>query len=163
MTPPSVWVLDTSSVICPKELAQPQHQPDVFAHMTQLVQQGQIGFPKQVLEELQRYAKEDLPLQWARANYNRKAFPNPSMETLRRVMAIAGDVVDPMKLRPDADPYVLAMALEFLDEGRDVVVVTEDTVDRPSHISMATACDRLKLKWSTMRDFLADKGIWPLP
>lgn len=83
---------------------------------------------------------------------------DPEWEHVQRVMAEAGDVVDPNKTKEDADPYVLALALQLLAEGRDVCVVTEDRVDR-IRIAVTTACDRLGIPHCSVRNFLGGLGI----
>jgi hypothetical protein len=73
-------------------------------------------------------------------------------------MAEAGDVVDANKAKEDADPYVLALALQLLGDGHDVVVVTEDRVDR-NRIAVTTACDRLGIQHCSVREFLRSIGV----
>lgn len=65
----------------------------------------------------------------------------------QRVMREAGDVVDPNKSSEDADPYVLARAVQLRAQGLEVVVVTDDDVDRmPIKISLTTACGRVGVR-----------------
>lgn len=67
--------------------------------------------------------------------------------------------MDVNKAGEDADPWVLALALQIKESVLfEVCIVTEDRVDR-DRISMVTACDRLKLRWCTLRDFLGRYGI----
>ncbi len=73
-------------------------------------------------------------------------------------MAEAGDVVDPNRTKEDADPYVLALALQLVEQGNDVCVVTEDRVDR-NRIAVTTACDRLGVAHCSVREFLGSLGI----
>ena len=69
-------------------------------------------------------------------------------------MSIAGDVVDEGLEREQADPYVLAQALEMEWEA-EVRVVTEDRIDRlPIKIAMTTACERLDITHWRLGDFL---------
>lgn len=84
----------------------------------------------------------------------------PTDETMRRVMAEAGEVIGDDREEETADPYVLAHALELENEGHEVVVVTEDRVDRmPLKLSMVTACGRLALSSSGIIAFLQAVGI----
>lgn len=78
---------------------------------------------------------------------------------LARVMSVAGDVVDANQTREDADPWVLALALQLQETTLfKICIVTEDTVDR-HRISMVTACSRLQLEWCRVRDFLGHCSI----
>lgn len=159
--PFSVWVLDTSAIIAVKQHIPLAEQQRVYGALSQLLNLGQIAYPKQVLDELGRYAEEDLPLQWANAHHNEIQYTDPPWNLIQYVMQQAGDVVDPDKEQEDADPYVLAMALELQSRELNVAVVTEDRRDRPTHIAMATACQRLGLPSQRMTEFLAAQSIWP--
>ena len=61
-----------------------------------------------------------------------------------------------------ADPYVLAQALEFRRRGLDIVIVTEDRVNRmPLKIDMRMACDRLGIAWIALDEYMAEIGFGP--
>ncbi len=79
-------------------------------------------------------------------------------EHILNVMSIAGAVVDVDKASEDADPWVLALALQLKIDGHAVCIVTEDIVDR-SRISIATACGRLDIEWCRVREFFGYCGI----
>ena len=53
-------------------------------------------------------------------------------DAISRVMAIVPTVVDYHKPEEDADPWVLAMALQIQDCGHEACIVTEDVIDRDS-------------------------------
>ncbi len=159
--PPTVYVLDTSAIIRVKEICPPDRQQDVFNHLTQMAQVGLITYPRLVVEDLKRYAEKDLPFFWANANYSSLTCTAPTDCYLRRVMQVAGEVVDPYKNREDSDPYVLALALYLQDQGYQVVVVTNDVRDKSTCISMTTACNLLGLSHQRMEDFLKNHGLYP--
>lgn len=156
-----VAILDTSSIIAIKELIPVASQPSVFSDLTALVQSDLICFPRNVVDELARWSEEDLPLAWARQNINDVFHQSPSYETVIEVMGKVGQVVDPEKEDEDADPYVLAEALEIQRQGLFVVVVTEDVRDKLRKISLATACQMLNLPTRRITEFLLQSNIWP--
>lgn len=86
-------------------------------------------------------------------------YPQPSLESLVEVLDVAEQLVEADQDDDDrevADPYVAALAVELL--GRypeaEIVVVTDDRVDRlPVKLSLATACDRLKVTRCSPEDF----------
>jgi len=81
-------------------------------------------------------------------------------EHIRLVMREAGDVVDPNKSSEDTDPYVIAQAVQLQAQGLEVVVVTDDDVDRmPIKISLTTAYSRLGVRHVGSRGFLTSSGI----
>ena len=74
-------------------------------------------------------------------------------DAISRVMAIVPTVVDYHKPEEDADPWVLAKALQIQDCGHEACIVTEDVIDRDS-MSIATAADTLHLKHCRLCTFL---------
>lgn len=89
---------------------------------------GQIAMPRQVIREIERTAHPDLPGAWAPGVRGALRHPlDVDFVHLRRVMAEAGQVVDPNKAEEDADPYVAALALHLAARGLDVVVWSRRT------------------------------------
>jgi hypothetical protein len=70
----------------------------------------------------------------------------------------AGKVVDPDKTKEDADPYIIALALQLIGTGHTVCVVTNDQKPQPGRISLSTACDHLSVWWCGLSDFLIELG-----
>ena len=80
----------------------------------------------------------------------------PSAEVLEFVLSRAADVVDPDDSEDDADPSVIAQAIELIRDGKHPVVVTKDRRDRQDHISMRTACDRFGIPTCSLDEFVAE-------
>lgn len=156
-----IWIVDTSALVNFKTLIGVSDQWDAFKLLEQLVEQGRIAMPRQVVNEASEIAHPDLPGAWAPGVRSRLRYPlDVDYEHLQQVMREAGDVVDPSKSSEDADPYVLAQAVQLRGGGLDVVVVTDDTVDRmPIRISLTTACGRLGVPHVGSRAFLTSCGI----
>jgi hypothetical protein len=156
-----VWVLDTSALVNFKVLISAAEQWQAFRELERLVEQGRIAMPRQVIREASEIAHPDVPGAWAAGVRSRLLYPlDADYGHVQRVMRDAGDVLDPNKATEDADPYVLALALQIQAAGRRSVVVTDDEVDRaPIKISMATACSRLGVDRTDSRTFLSNCGI----
>ena len=155
-----VWVLDTSSLIESKDLISINRQWEAFKLLEKRVEEGRIAMPRQVIDEITTTDHPDLPGAWApgmRAKLQH--ILRPDDQYMESVMAVAGDVIDQRKRHEDADPWVLALALQLKSEGIAVCIVTEDIVDRGSRISIASACGRLGLDWRRTREFLEHFGI----
>lgn len=126
-----------------------------------------MTYPSQVVDELKRFAEGDLPALWAVSSQRHLKFSDPPLAYVKRVLREASDVlkgrvrtvVDPNKAHEDADPYVVAEALYLKDQGRVVVVITNDRFDTPSRIAIATACQMLKLPFQGTQDFLRSRGF----
>lgn len=134
-------------------------QWDAFKHLEAMVFEGKIAMPRQVINELTKIVHPDLPGAWAPGVRDLQKHPlDADFDHIRHVMAVAGDVADVHKTEEDADPWVLALALQLVDIGLETCIVTEDVVDRTS-ISIATACGKLDLQHTRVRPFLEHCGI----
>lgn len=154
-----VWVLDTSALVETKTLVSVADQWNTFKLLEEMVQSGSIAMPRLVIREISEIAHPDLPGAWAPGVRDLQSHPlDPDWEFVQQVMRKAGDVVDPNKNKEDADPYVIALALQLERDGYDVTVVTEDRVDR-NRIAVTTACSRLNLRHCSARELFADLGI----
>lgn len=133
-----VWIVDSSALIATKTIVSVANQWDAFKHLEQMVRDGQIAMPRQVINEVSELSHPDLPGAWVPGVRGNLQHPlDVHHSHLREVMSVAGDVVDVYKTGEDADPYVLALARQLKGSGHTVCIVTEDTVDR-NRISIAT-------------------------
>ena len=154
-----VWIIDSSALIKAKTIVSVSKQWDAFKHLERMVMDGRIALPRQVINEMSEIAYPDVPGAWAPGVRGLLQHPlDAGFDHLAKVMSVAGEMVDVNKPGEDADPWVVALALRLRDGGHSVCVVTEDVIDRTS-ISIATACDRLRIPWRPMRDFLQHCGI----
>ena len=163
--PSAYFVIDTSSLIEVRRIVPKARVPAVLRALTRFVDVGELVFPAEVDDELDRFRKpglEDPIGDWVAASKRRATRFGPQFEHLKTVLADpqARRVVDPEKDGVDeADPHVLALALA-LRENADVVVIAQETKDRPDKLSIATACGVLRLVRLPVSAFLYEQGIW---
>lgn len=140
-------------------------EPRVFRELTKRVAAGQLIYPVEVITELKqtRGASPFYPYQWAEKH---RASATPRTPLFALVKQLLRDpqiklVLDPHKTGgPDeADPYVLALALQRKRGGEEVVVLSEERRDRPNKLSVNTACGLLRLYCLPMEAFLVQEGI----
>lgn len=154
-----VWVLDTSALINFKKLIPEPSQWQAFKELEGLVEAARLTFVRQVRTETSGSDHPDVPGVWVDGVHPKHPL-EPEYEYVRRVMALAGDVVDKRKDSEDADPYVLFMALQLGEQGWSVVIVTDDVVDHmPIKIALGTACERMGVSHIDSRAFLVTCGI----
>lgn len=158
-----LWVIDTSSVIAVRELRK-DVQREAYRKLSDLAERGTLLFPLQVLDELKRIAdpsRPDPPLKWATENKAKATCTPIPFEIVREVLAEVDDLLDYEKPTPDeeADPYVLALAVELQQKGHRVTVITEDRRDRPGKTSLATACGVFHVPSLPVRMFLKRQGV----
>lgn len=165
-----MYVIDTSSIIAVIDDVPRNRRPALFRALSELVQQDQLLFPREVFKELDRATnkrKPDEAFIWAHSNKASAVRIAPSQDNLREVLSHpqAKLVLDPDKTGvEEADPYVLALAMDLRDSGhiaQDVVVVTQETRDRPSKLSMATACGLLRLYRIPLLGLVAELNLSP--
>ena len=156
----SVWVIDSSALIESKLIVSVSKQWDAFKGLEQMVVNGKIAMPRQVIKEVSELTHPDMPGAWASGVRGLLQHPlDADYDQITHVMNVAGDVVDANKPDEDADPYVLALARQLDKAGLKVRIVTEDRVDH-DHISIVTACSRLGLEPPcSVRDFFNHCGI----
>lgn len=125
------WVADTSSLIAVRQAGLTiAKQSAVFKSLTQLVRCDQLIFPPQLLEELEWVLSnhgEDPALRWAR-EARARAERSADLETVRRVLKRAPELVDADSSRDQADPYVIALAIDC-DSIGGVSILSDDRRD----------------------------------
>lgn len=156
-----IWVLDSSALVNFKDDIPVQRQWQAFKRLEEMVTGGEIALPRKVIKEVSEIAHPDLPGAWAPGMRGLLKHPvDADDRVLRYVMERAKNVVDPDDPRDDADPHVLALALQLQAPGRKAIVVTNDEKDRlPNKIALTTACGILGVRSVSGRAFLAEVGI----
>ena len=164
--PDAVSVIDTSSILQVRRIIARQEQQGIYDKLTVLVQGDSLFFPKEVVVELERWSNPDpsstdLPLEWVKTNSHKATKHGVHFDELKLVLEQVQEVHDPDKLGvEEADPYVLALAIHLQNQGKQVMVLTEERKDRPDKISMTTACGVLRLHCLPIHMFLRINGIW---
>ena len=142
-----VWIIDTSSLLGVRETFGKARESKLLTRLGELAASGNLIFPPEVLGELERGAavEPDAPLLWARKN-RATAERKANLETVKAVLKIAPDVLDPDIPHEQADPYVLALAVDQQGLGLyDVTIITDDRRDKPAKLSLATAAGMLRI------------------
>ena len=137
----------------------------VFARLTKLVEADRLVYPPQVVDELAQYKSRDkpyLPLEWAKKHKRHATRYGPVLDVVAKLMAHPQlcKVMDPDKDGADeADPHVLALALHLKEDGNQDVVLNEERRDRPTKLSINTACGLLRVYSLSVEAFIVQNGI----
>ncbi len=159
--PGDVWIIDTSSLLGVRETFGRSIESKLLRRLSELAAAGALLFPPEVLGELERgsQSEPDPPLTWARNNRG-TAEKKASLETVKAVLRIVPDVLDPDIPEEQADPYVLALALDQQGLGLyQVTVVTDDRRDKPTKLSLATAAGILRLPTVPLHAFVRSRTL----
>jgi hypothetical protein len=164
-----LWVIDTSSIVeIRRGLVPSTSIPNVYRALGRLVDANSLVYPKQVLGELEEYTgfvknKPDLPYEWAKKHEGQATRFGFDDKNLSKVLShsIVRRVVDPDKSgREEADPYVLELATRLRDSGHHVTVITEDRKNKPTKLSLDSACGLLRIVSLPIQVVLESESIW---
>ena len=155
-----LWVVDGAAIN--RVARDSSNYNSAFAHLTDLVNAGELTFCDQVVGELQRTAEGDPGLLWADTVKALRSHTTAPYTTQRWVLANVEDVVDPDD-RYDAAAYVVAQAKALRDTGNNhLTVVTEDLADKPTRRALSHICEELSIPWTQVPDMMAANGVpWP--
>jgi hypothetical protein len=159
-----LWVIDTSSLLAVREIFGAAHERKVLAALAKYATRGKLWYPPEVCGELERgeaaTSSADFPLVWVR-NHRHCAERKADLGIVRRVLDRCPDLLDPDKPDEQADPYVLAVALDLRTGGFDVCVVTDDRRDRPMKLSLATATGMFQMPNVPLHAFVRGEQLYP--
>ena len=169
MALPEIYVIDTSSIIEVRRVVPTSEQAKVFTALGKLVESGQLVYPVEVFKELAQKSNPsnpaDRPYQWAKKHQVQACRHGTNHRALKAMLANPqlARIVDPAKAGVDeADPYVLTLA-DQLRAKHAVVVLSQERVDRPDKLSMASACGLLRIVCLRVAPFMEQQRIWPPP
>jgi hypothetical protein len=157
-----VWVIDTSSIIAVRRDVTVAVRRKAFERLTQLVNDGRLVYPPEVLDELKRNTDPKSPdeqYQWCKDNAaTAHALMSCDHDEVKAVLAEVPTVLDPEKESgaEEADPYVLALARKLRAAGVDARVVTQES---PLKMSMSTAAGVLGIPCVPLKAFLVAESI----
>ena len=135
MTDDPFYVIDSSSLIDMKLYYRMSSFKTLWVRINELIRQGRLAAPIAVLEELEH--KSDELTAWAQG-HNDSFFYADSDYALTQVSLILKkfpNLIDPNREREQADPFVIALALDRRDGPQktfnkfEVCVVTEERID----------------------------------
>jgi hypothetical protein len=160
-----VWVIDTSSICEVRRATTVAVRKKTFAGLTQLVNDQRLVYPSEVLDELERNTdlkNPDEQYEWAKANATvAHARAVCDLDDVKSVLAEVPTILDPEKESgvEEADPYVLAVARKLRASAVDARVITQESKDTPTKMSMSTAAGILGIPCVPLKAFLAAESI----
>ncbi len=160
--PPQLWVIDSSSLICVREKYSAAKEETVFEQLGVYATNGKMFFPPEVCGELERGAESeanpDAVLRWVLA-HKRRCERVATPENIRRVLAKVEELIDVDSPHEQADPYVLAVAVDLQIGGFHVCIITDDRRDKPKRLSLATASGIFMIPTVPLLGFMRGEGL----
>lgn len=153
------WTIDGSAIN--RVAAESANFNATFSQLTILVEDGELCFCDEVVDELARTAENEPGALWAVTVKGYRLHNGANMATQRWVMGNVDRIVD-ADARNDAMPYVLSQARALQKDGHQISVVTEDVLEKPTRRALSDACDQLGIDWVQVPPWMATCGIaWP--
>jgi Domain of unknown function (DUF4411) len=154
-----LYVVDTAAL-----LSIQNGRPDsanCFLGMTDLVNESRLCFPTEVVEELERLAKEEGALVWAKTAASSRCHKGAQYNYVAWVLETCEDIVDKsaQASQEPAVPYVAAQALELKTEKFDVSIVTEDILEKPTRMCLRQACEDLEIPHMRIQKFFEETNM----
>jgi hypothetical protein len=156
--PPSVYCIDTSSLVNLREWRPPRNYPEPWRRLEGLIRADRLIAPTLVLSELKEV--DDALLRWARKWT--KMFKRNSRSLVERVQQILRempDLVDVNQMTESADPFVVALALnESSGLYDEMVTVVTDEKYAPGRSRIPHACEKYGLRYLTLHQMFLFEG-----
>lgn len=146
------YVIDTNALI---DLWRRRYPRDVFPTLWQkierLIKSGEIVAPQEVLNELQR--QHDELHVWAKKQKCFKDLDRDQIECVRRILKTFPALIDEKKTVPDADPFVIALAME---KGWKVVS-SENPAGASTRKRIPDVCAHYRVPCLALLEFFRDQ------
>lgn len=132
----------------------------VYDGLTDLVNKRQLCFCDEVVVELERIARREYPLTWAKGIAGNRTNRGAGYGSAVWVGHDFSSIVDPTAKASaeSAALYVVAQAVE-LDKAADVTVVTEDLKEKPTRSCVRQACEHFNIRWLGLVEFLIEVDL----
>ena len=142
-------------------LARPDKRRELLDGLSELVEDGELTFPNEVLAEVRSYCADADYAAWARAVSLGRRRSDVPYECVLQIVSKCKDLVD-YEAYADEEPaavYVAAMAHQALTASISVIVVTDEIAELPDRLPLGLACDELGFTRFTLRKFLETASL----
>jgi hypothetical protein len=146
-----LYILDVSAI---NLAGRRDNAPLILEALGDLIESSVACFPDEVLAELERLARGEFTYTWAKAAAPNRFDKGASYKVLASTSHQVRGLVDIYAEYESSACAVLAQARSLGLDGRDVSVVTEDTREKPTRMSLAAACDQMDVRWVPLNDCL---------
>lgn len=152
--PNYIYSLDSSSLINPwRRFYAPDVFPALWKNVEKLISGGKLMACHEVFQEL-KVGKDDL-FKWAKKQkFFFKPLTKNQVEIAKDIMNRFPGLIDSKKTNPDADPFVIALAIE---EGCTVITY-ENGSSNPAKPKIPDVCKQMGVKCINFLDFCREQN-----
>jgi hypothetical protein len=151
-------VIDAASLLTIQEVVVPESYTDTLNDLTDVVACGDLAFPREVVHDLARRAKDEPLYMWAKAVSSSRSQVSVPFRHTQWVMGVCSDLCD-QDAAVDSPTAVAALARSLEQDGVEFHLVTDDLLRKPLRIPLAEACDRAGWTRETVSNYLAGLGM----
>lgn len=153
----TVYIIDTNIVIdIVRRIYPPRLRDEARTIVEGLVKDGSVVSHREVYLELQDGAKKgDAAFAWAKSNVS--IFRDVTEQQESDVLSVLSDhpgLADPKKTGPDADAWLVALALET----GGTVVTGDGSTGRSGRTQIKDVCEALGIRCIDVDEFLSENG-----
>jgi len=153
--------MDTSGWTSLKRGYPPNSFPTLWSNVSSLANSNRLISPHEVYIELEK--QDDELLKWARQH--KGLFLKLEEEQVALGLQIVGEfptLVNPLKQTPDADPFVIALAIlekkKLMLMGDECVVVSAEKRGSPQKYKIPDVCAHFSIRHFSILDVIAEEG-----
>lgn len=155
-----VHVLDTSALLSLQRHAASNaiDESDILEGLSDLIQDGDVTFPREVADEVRRRGKGQPVATWMSAVHSARVLKGVDWQHSQYVSHVCKGILDPDQM--DESPvYVAAYGRHFERNQQPFHIVTNDFLVKPTRISLAEACTTLGYHHEPLSAFLTCVGL----
>lgn len=148
------YCIDTNALI---DLWRRVYPPDIFQSLwkdiEKLVSDGSLISPREVFNELVK--KDDELLKWAKNHKTMfKDLDDEQVKQVRNILNDFSNLVDQNKTTPDADPFVIALAI-----SQNWTVITSEKPGVGGRPKIPDVCNKYNVKCISLIDFFREQKL----
>jgi len=156
-----IYSMDTSGWTSLKRGYPASNFPSLWRNVDYLAKNNRLVFPQEVYAELEK--QDDELLKWAKLH--KEAFLKLDDEQVAVGLQIVADhptLVNPLKQTPDADPFVISLAIVQRKRsallGDECIVVSSEKKGSSQKYKIPDVCAHLVIRHFTILDVIAEEG-----
>lgn len=153
-----IHVIDTSAFLLLRDCVRPDCYAATLNDLTDLIRDGGLTFPREVVDDLQSCAKEETLDAWIKAIATDRTVKAVPYANVQWVLGQCPNLCD-LDAVTDSPTQVAAFAREFDRLGDQFHLVTEDSTEKPTRMSLVAACETMGYAVESVRIFLTCVGL----
>ena len=150
------YCIDTSALVDMKLLYPKDIFPSLWKNFESFIDNGRLISPQQVFEELKK--RDDELLEWVTIHKIMfRELDTRQCEKVRDILTRFPKLIDPQKITPDADPFVIALAMcpELYLWGKEsrIVISSEKLGGRGARPKIPDVCNAYGITYMSLTEF----------